>query len=139
MGLWTFLLPALSVIKSEKVQIQFFARGLKIYNPLQTSALGLLVLTGALQLTDLKATYRESFARELGAVLSIKLILSFVMIMLTTYQSMAVAHRFVRRCEEHGVTSLQDLQPVTHRLRGSTLLIFLLTLITALVSLRIQG
>jgi len=87
-GLWVLILSSLPMIRNQNEQIEFLARSLKVYNPLLIGALGFLVLTGAFQVTDLKESYRELFTRELGATLSLKLILSFVIIILSTYQTM---------------------------------------------------
>ena len=138
-GLWLVLLPSLSAIKSHEGQLKLLARSLKLYNPLQTGTLGLLVLSGAFQLTELKATYRELFMKQLGVTLVLKLALSFVLIVLSTYQSMAVAHRFVRRYEGREPLSPQDLQSVARRLRISTHAILLLALMTALVGVWMRG
>ena len=138
-GLWLVLLPSLSAIKSHEGQLKLLARSLKLYNPLQTGTLGLLVLSGAFQLTELKATYRELFMKQLGVTLVLKLALSFVLIVLSTYQSMAVAHRFVRRYEGGEPLSPQDLQSVARRLRISTRAILLLALMTALVGVWMRG
>jgi hypothetical protein len=132
-GLWSLILSPLPTIQNHKDQAEFLARSLKVYNPLQIGALGLLVLTGAAQITDLKAVYRELFASELGATLVLKLSLSFVVILLSTYQSMGVAHRFVKRCEGEDPVAYQEVQSLTRRLRYSTLIILLLTFITVLV------
>ncbi len=132
-GLWSLILSPLPTIQNHKDQAEFLARSLKVYNPLQIGALGLLVLTGAAQITDLKAVYRELFASELGATLVLKLSLSFVIILLSTYQSMGVAHRFVKRCEGEDPVAYQEVQSLTRRLRYSTLIILLLTFITVLV------
>lgn len=138
-GLGAMLLPALSIIKDHDEQTKLLARGLKIYNPLQIGALGVLVLSGAFQLTDLKAAYRELFFKELGVTLGLKLILSFVLIVFSIYQSMAVAHRFVRRYEGGEPLPPQELQSVARRLRVSTLSLLLLALITALLGVQMRG
>ncbi len=138
-GLWLVLLPSLSAIKSHEGQLKLLARGLRLYNPLQTGTLGLLVLSGAFQLTELKATYRELFIKQLGVTLVLKLALSFVLIVLSTYQSMAVAHRFVRRYEGGEPLSPQDLRLVARRLRISTRAILLLAFMTALVGVWMRG
>ena len=91
----------------------FLIRRIKIYNPVQIGALGVLLITGAFQLTDLKDTYRILFTREFGESLSLKLLLAFVIIILSTYQSMGVAHRFVRRTEAPEPVSPQDFRSVT--------------------------
>jgi len=138
-GLWILILTPLPMIHNQNEQIEFLARSLKVYNPLLIGALGVLVLTGAFQITDLKASYRELFARELGVTLSLKLILSFVIIILSTYQSMGVALRFVRRWESEDSIQFKDIQSVANRLRGSTIILVFLTLITSLVGIRILG
>lgn len=138
-GLWVMLLPALSAIRDPERQARLLARSLKLYNPLQTGALGLLVLSGAFQLTNLKAAYRELFIKELGMRLGLKLILSFVLIVLSIYQSMAVAHRFVRRYEGGEPSSPKELQSLARRLRVSTLSILLLAAITVWLGMRMRG
>ena len=76
-GLWTMLLPATWTLDNNKDKVRFLARGLKLYNPIQIGALGILLFTGAFQLTDLKAAYRELFVKQLGYNLGIKLFLHF--------------------------------------------------------------
>ncbi|MCZ6546594.1 MAG: hypothetical protein O6837_00550 [Deltaproteobacteria bacterium] len=136
-GLWVLILSSLPMIRNQSEQIEFLARILKVYNPLLIGALGFLVLTGAFQVTDLKASYRELFTKELGATLSLKLILSFVIIILSTYQTMGVALRFVRRWESKDSIQFKEFQSIAHRLRGSTIILVFLTLITAVVGIRI--
>lgn len=138
-GLWLVLLPALSALQSHEQQVKLLARGLKLYNPLQTASLGILILSGALQLTDLKAAYRELFLRELGMTLTWKLALAFFLIILSTYQSMAVAHRFVRRSEQGEPFSPRELQSLTRRLRASSLVILFLAVATIWLGLRLRG
>jgi len=138
-ALCMILLPALSVIKDHEGQMKLLARCLKLYNPLQTGILGLLVLSGALQLTALKATYRELFMKELGMTLGLKLALSFVLILLSVYQSMGVAHRFVRRYEGEERLSSRELGSVVQRLRVSALSILLLGLLTVWLGVRLRG
>lgn len=138
-GLWIVLLPTLSAVKNHEDRVHLLARSLKIYNPLQTGSLGMLVLSGAFQLTHLKAAYRELLVKELGARLGWKLALSFVLVILSTYQVMGVAHRFVRQYERGESLSIQDLQSAVHGLRVSSLILIFLTLITALVGAWMRG
>lgn len=138
-GLWLIVLPAVSAVKNHEAQAALLARSLKLYNPLQNGSLGVLVLSGALQLTDLKAAYRELFLRELGVSLGMKLILSFVLIVFSSYQSMAVAHHFVRRYERGESLPHQELHSVTRRLRISTLFMLLLAMITVWAGARLRG
>jgi uncharacterized membrane protein len=129
-GLLAIVLPGLALVETHEAGVKFLSRSLKFYNPMQSGALGLLVLTGAIQLTDLKAEYRELFTREFGAMLGLKLILSFVLILLSTYQSMAVALRFVRRSEGGEPIAPEELQSVSRRLRRSTLVLLALSALT---------
>ena len=129
-GLWVIVLPSLSVVESHAARVQLLGRSLKLYNPLQCGALGLMVLSGAIQVTDLKAAYRELFMRQFGATLGLKLLLAFLLILLSTYQSMAVAHRFVRRSEGGDPFTPQELESVARRLKSSTLSLLLLSAVT---------
>ncbi len=138
-GLWLVLLPALSAVQNHEEQVKLLARSLKLYNPVQTASLGILILSGAFQLTDLKAAYRELFLKELGMTLAWKLVFSFFLIIFSTYQSMAVAHRFVRRSEQGESFSAQELRSLTRRLKISSLAILLLAGATIWLGLRLRG
>jgi len=129
-GLWLLLLPSISLIKDPRRQQQFLARGLKLYNPIQIGALGVVVLSGAFQLTALKAAYREQFLSELGFTLGVKLLLSFFLILLSVYQSLGVAHRFVRRHERGEFLSREETESLVRRLKSVTFPILLLAAFT---------
>lgn len=137
-GLWAIFLPALSAVKDHKERVRLLARALKIYDPLQIGALGLLVLSGASRLTDLKSAYRELFLKEIGLTLELKLICSFILIILTTYQTMGLAHRFVRRWESGEVVSIQELQSIVRRLKISTVPILLLSVLTLWLGIELR-
>ena len=129
-GLLAIVLPGLSVIETHEARVKLLSRCLKLYNPLQCGALGLLVITGAIQVTDLKAAYRELFAQQFGVMLGLKLLLSFVLILLSTQQTMAVGLRFVRRSEGGETITSQELETITRRLRNSTVILLLLSAVT---------
>lgn len=137
-GLAAIFLPALSAVKNHESEVKFLARGLKLYNPLQSGALGVLVVSGAWQVTELKAIYREFFLREIGLRLSLKLTLSFILVILSVYQSMAIAHRFVRRYEGGEIPSPEDLRSTIGRLRSSTYALLILTLATVLAGIALK-
>ena len=136
-GLQAIFIPALAALSKHDEKISLLARGLKLYNPLQTGALGILVLSGAFQLTALKAAYRELFVKQVGWVLAIKLLLAFALVLFSVHQSMGIAHRFVRRHEAGEPLSPQELDSLVRRLKGSSWLILALTLMTAWVALRL--
>ncbi len=137
-GLRAIFLPALSAVKSHQERVRLLARALKIYDPLQIGALGLLVLSGASRLTDLKSAYRELFLKEIGLTLELKLICSFILIILTTYQTMGLAHRFVRRWESGEVVSTQEFQSIIRRLKISTVPILLLSVLTLWLGMELR-
>jgi len=138
-GLWVILLPSLSAIRDHQGRLQLLAAGLKLYNPVQIGMLGLLVISGAFLVTDLKAAYREMFVRELGTALALKLALSFVLVVLSSYQSMALAHRFVRRFDGGEPCSPQELGALAGRLKASSLSILFLVLVVLWLGVRLRG
>ncbi|SRR5258706_9048315 len=137
-GLWAVVFPSLAVVESHEARLKLLGRSLKLYNPIQCGALGLIVLTGAIGVTDLKAAYRGSFAEEFGAMLGVKLLFAFVLILLSTYQSMGVALRFVRRYEGGEAITPQELDSVAKRLRSSTLPLLLLSAATVWMGLELR-
>lgn len=136
-GLAAIVFPGLAVVESHEGRLKLLGQSLKIYNPLQCGALGLLVLTGAIQVTDLKDAYRGSFAQAFGATLGWKLLFAFVLILLSTYQSMGVGLRFVRRCDAGEAITAAELDSVAKRLRGSTLPLLVLAAVTIWLGLQL--
>jgi uncharacterized membrane protein len=134
-GLAAIFLPAVTAAANHDSQVKFLARGLKWYNPIQSGALGILVISGAWQVTELKNVYREVFLREMGLRLGIKLTLSFILVLVSVYQSMGLAHRFVKRHESGDPPSAEDLKNTLRKLRASTAVLLLLTLATAAAGL----
>jgi uncharacterized membrane protein len=132
------LLPSLAAMEKHEDRAQLLARGLKFYNPLQTGALGVLILSGAFRLTELKAAYRELFMEQIGLALAVKLALAFVLIILSVYQSMGVGHRFVRRYEGGEPVSAQELGSIVRRLKSSAWCVFALALVTLWAGLRLR-
>ena len=88
-------LPAASSIEDPAAQRRLLARGLRPYNVLSVGALGVLVISGASGLTDLKAALGPGFARLVWPLAG-KLGLSFLLINVATYFSFGLAHRLVR-------------------------------------------
>ncbi|HWX78071.1 MAG TPA: hypothetical protein VNY32_11360 [Candidatus Acidoferrales bacterium] len=138
-GLWLLLLPSLSVIEKHENRANFLARGLKFYNPLQVGALGILLFTGAFQLTELKAIYREAFVKQIGYDLGMKLLFAFLLVIFSVYQSMGIGHRFVRRHEGGEPVTAQELESVVRRLRSSNWCILFFALITFWFGLRLRS
>ncbi len=88
-------LPAAQAIDDPALQRRVLARGLKPYNILTVGALGVLIMTGASSLTDLKIALGRDYARFLWPLVG-KLSLTFLLTMVGTYISFGLAHRLVR-------------------------------------------
>lgn len=129
-GLGAILLPSAAVIETHEERAGFLARALKFYNPLQVGALGIVIFTGAFQITELKAMYRELFLKQFGYPLAFKLSFAFLLVIFSVYQSMGIAHRFVRRHEAGEAVSPQELESVVRRLKGAHWCILILALVT---------
>lgn len=136
-GLWLMLLPSVNVLEKVEDKAQLLARGLKFYNPLQVGALGIIIFTGAFQLTELKAAYRELFVKQFGYVLSVKLLFAFLLVIFSVYQALGVGHRFVRRYESGDVMSGAELHSIIGRLKGANWFILILTAITLWLGMRL--
>jgi len=136
--LWAMLLPATSNLENHKDKILFFARSLKLYNPILIGALGVLLFTGAFQLTDLKAEYRELFVKQLGYNLGIKLFVAFFLILFSVYQSMGIAHRFVKRYEAGETITSQEFDLIIRKFKNSNGIILILAILTLWFGLRLR-
>lgn len=120
-ALWSILLPAARALDDRKSSAEFLVRGLRIYNPIQIALLGVLVLTGASQVTELKDLYRESYAVKFGGILGVKLLVSFIVIMLGTYQCLGVGHRFVRLYESDANAAVERLPSTIKKLAAAAI------------------
>src|ERR671923_2764263 len=138
-GFWLMLLPAASILEKHEEKSRFLARGLKFYDPLQVGALGILLFSGAFQLTELKAAYREMFVKQIGYTLGIKLIFAFVLVILSVYQALGVGHRFVKRYEGGDVVSPEELGSIIRRLKTANWSILLLAAITLWLGIRLRS
>ena len=139
LGLGVMLLPCLSSVEKHEDKVHFLARGLKFYNPLQVGALGLVLFSGAFELTHLKEMYREMFLKELGYDLAIKLTFAFLLVFFSVYQAMGIGHRFVKRRELGETITPPELDSVVRRLNGANWLILFLAIITIWLGLRLQS
>lgn len=139
MGFWLIFLPALRGLDNHEQRVHFLTRGLKLYNPLQIGALGIVLFSGAFQLTELKAAYREMFIKQLGYPLAVKLTLAFFLVIFAVYQSMGIGHRFVRRQESGDAVNPEQLASIIKRLSSATWLILLFAALTLWFGLRLRA
>ena len=113
-GLWAMLLPAASKIENHKDKLPFLVRSLKLYNPIQ-------------------------IGKQLGYNLGIKLFVAFFLVLFSVYQSMGIAHRFVKRHEAGDTITSQEFDSVIRKLKSSNGLILMLALITLWFGLRLRS
>jgi len=138
LGFWLMLLPAVAVLDKHDEKVRFFVRGLKFYNPLQVGSLGIILFTGAFQLTELKAAYRENFFKYLEYNLFIKLIFAFLLVMFSVYQALGIGHRFVRRTEGGDEVNPEQLRSIIKRMTSANWCILLFAAITLWLGLRLH-
>jgi len=138
-GFWLMLLPAVALLEKHDEKVRFFARGLKFYNPLQVGSLGIILFTGAFQLTELKAAYREAFINYLAYNLSVKLLFAFLLVIFSVYQALGIGHRFVRRIEGGDEVTPEQLISIIKRMTGANWCILLFAAITLWLGLRLQS
>jgi len=138
-GFWLMLLPSVAILDKHEDKVQFLARGLKFYNPLQVGSLGIILFTGAFQLTELKAAYREAFVKQLGFNLFVKLIFAFLLVIFSVYQALGIGHRFVRRQEGGETVTSAELGSVIRRLKSANWCILILAAITLWFGIRLRA
>ena len=136
-GLWFMLLPSVAIFSRDNDKAHLLARGLKFFNPLQVGALGIILFTGAFQLTELKAAYREQFVQQFGYILVLKLLFAFLLVIFNVYQGLGVGHRFVRRYESGEPVTGTELRSIIGRLKGANWCIALLTIVTVWLGIRL--
>lgn len=136
-GLWFMLLPSVAIFSRDNDKAHLLARGLKFFNPLQVGGLGIILFTGAFQLTELKAAYREQFVQQFGYILVLKLLFAFLLVIFSVYQGLGVGHRFVRRYESGEPVTGTELRSIIGRLKGANWCIALLTIVTVWLGIRL--
>ena len=137
-GFWLMLLPSAAILDKHEDKVRFLARGLKFYNPLQVGALGIILFSGAFQLTDLKAAYRETFIQQLAFNLGIKLLFAFLLVLVSVYQALGIGHRLVKRVEGGDQVKPNELASIIRRLRSANWLILIFAVITMWLGLRLR-
>lgn len=113
-------------------QRQRLVRWLRPYNVLSVGAIGVLIISGASALTDLKALYGAAYVRLLWPLAG-KLTLTFVLTMVATYLSFGLAHRIVRAEQGRLPVDPAQLHGMLRRLRGGAYLALAVALWTSWV------
>ena len=95
------LIPALSKATPEQ-RVRVVAAVIRWYHPTSLAALGVLVMTGAFALTSAKAALGPQYFPTLFWLLGPKLLLAFVLVMLSSYQFFGLGLRLVRSLPQDG-------------------------------------
>ena len=136
LALALMVLPAVQQIADPALQRRALAKALRPYNVLSIGALGVLLMTGASALTDLKATMRADFGRLLWP-LAWKLLLAFLLINVATYLSFGLAHRLVRAEIGQLPVEPERQASIIRRMRGTAWIAVALAAYTTWIGLRL--
>ena len=96
------VLPPAAQIDDPTARQTYLAKGLKYYNPLSIGSLGVVLMTGAWNLTAFKAKpglaffTPEGYLSDFGSLLSLKLLIVFILINVSAAVSLGMGHRLVR-------------------------------------------
>lgn len=114
------LLPAARGIADAALRRAVLARAFKVYDPLAVGALGVVVMTGAMNLTSYKAALAGEFFQRLGGLLIWKLGAAFLVVMGGTYVAMGLGHRIVRAEALQDPVDEKQLDGMVRRLSVAT-------------------
>ncbi len=117
------LIPAAQTAPNEAARRSSLIAGFKFYNPFTIAVLGIIVISGATRLTDLKASMKFDYFARIGSVLELKLALAFVLIFIQTYITFGLAFRIGRQEEvaAHGdgeAFTVEQLNSMLRRIRA---------------------
>ena len=135
------LLPAAETARDEPHRRAVLIEGFRFYNPFSLAMLGVMVITGAMRLTDLKAAMQFSYFGRIGNQLAFKLALVFVLVFLQTYVTFGLAFRIGRQEEvaAHGdgpPFTVEKINSMLARIRATIWVTVILTAVIVYVSLR---
>jgi uncharacterized membrane protein len=91
------LLPAAQSAGNEQARRAALIAGFRFYNPFVLAALGVVLMTGAFRITDLKAEMMADYFARIGQPLALKLALAFAVIFVQTYITFGLAFRIARQ------------------------------------------
>jgi hypothetical protein len=134
-GFLLLFLPTLNRLRDSRIKGDLLARGLRFYNPLQIGSLGVLVMSGAFDLTQYKMKGPGVFLGVFGSYLPLKLTLVFFLVLLSVYQTMGIAYPGLRRYEANEEAFSWD--PLVPKLRVTSWIILALTAAVAFVGLKL--
>jgi hypothetical protein len=136
---WLLLvLPGIGRLPDPVAQRRRLVRQLRPYNVLSVGAVGVLIISGASALTDLKALYGPAYIRLLWPLAG-KLTLTFLLTMVATYLSFGLAHRLVRAEQGKLPVDAAQQRGMLRRLRGGAWLALAVALWTSWAGYGLAG
>ena len=90
------LIPALRRRGLDTEGLNILAGVIRIFHPLSLASLGLAVLTGAITLTPFKETLGPEYVPRLFGILALKLLLVFVLVLVSCFAFFALGPRLLR-------------------------------------------
>src|SRR5271169_4248612 len=134
------LIPAAETASNEAARRASLIAGFKFYNPFTIAVLGIIVISGAMRLTDLKASMKFDYFARIGSALELKLALAFVLIFIQTYITFGLAFRIGRQEEvaAHGdgeAFTVEQIDSMLRRIRSMAWFTILLAAAVIWVSL----
>jgi uncharacterized membrane protein len=134
------LIPAAATAPTEAARRASLIAGFKFYNPFTIGVLGVIVISGAMRLTDLKASMKFDYFARIGSALELKLALAFLLIFVQTYITFGLAFRIGRQEEvaAHGdgeAFTVEQIDSMLRRIRAMAWLTIVLAAAVIWVSL----
>jgi uncharacterized membrane protein len=134
------LIPAAETAPNEAARRASLIAGFKFYNPFTIGVLGIIVISGAMRLTDLKASMKFDYFARIGSALELKLLLAFLLIFIQTYITFGLAFRIGRQEEvaAHGdgdPFTVEQLNSMLRRIRAMAWVTIVLAFAVIWVSL----
>jgi len=120
------ILPAARAVPDPSARRTFLAHALLVYDPLAIAALGVLVMSGAINLTTYKSALRGDFFARVGWLLVWKLCLAFFVVMVGTYITFGLGHRIVRQEMAGEPVDVEWLASMSRRLAWACVLVLFL-------------
>lgn len=116
-------------------RLRSIAAAMRLYDPFSIAALGVMVMTGAFQLTSYKAALRERFFEYVGVTLAWKLFFAFLLVNLAAYVAFGVGHRLVVRTHHPEPVPPGWVDAMLGRLQVSSIVALLLVAVVVWFSL----
>jgi uncharacterized membrane protein len=133
------LLPSAVLAADARIQRRRLAAAFRILNPAAIGALGILLVTGAVRLTDIKAGLGPTFFAQIGLPLAAKLTLAFLVINIATYVAFGCGLRIVRAHQGDLPVDAPWQRRMLVRIAVATCLALGLTVLAIRVSMGIGG